>query len=424
MSKKEIELLEEEEFESSEKKETSKLIENVQAIFSSYNENLNSVKLYFSKFGNLASGEDESIKENSDAFFQKLLEDIEKNKKKVINPETQAEEEIIDSEHFSKVMRRFNKRPKMSPRNYEILSRSSFLMLNNYFEYLLTDLLSYYYNKYKNSLDEKEFKITLKELNEFETIEEATKNLILKEVESILVEKTFNELLIHFEKQLSISLENNLIRWDKIIEIRERRHLIVHNSSIVNKKYITRTGNPYGLELGETIHIQKDYFENSWNELKIAGQLLLFNCWGNWDKDNIDNAISHIMLQTFEDLKLKNNDSVRRICEYSNQIIAKNEDQEDYLFRIKVNHAIALKKTNNQKELNKVINTIKIGTATPIFKIAYKILNDDHSGLTDLFKKAIVLEELNKDFYLEWPIFDFIRKDDTRLHKELLQTFE
>jgi hypothetical protein len=321
-------------------------------------------------------------------------------------------------------VKRFSKRPKLTPRNYEILSRSSFLMLNNYFEYLLTDLLSYYYNKFKDSLSEKEFKVTLKELNEFENIEEATKSLILKEVESILVEKTFNELLEHFEKPLSISLENELIQWNKIIEIRERRHLIVHNSSIINKKYISRTGNPYKLEIGETLHIQEDYFENSWNELKIAGQLLLFNCWGKWDKDNTNNAIYQIMIQTFEDLKDKNHDLVRRTCEYSNQIEAKNEDQEDYLFRIKINHAIALKKLNNQKALDKVIKTIKIGTATPIFKIAYKIINNDFKDLPKLFKKAIVMEELNIDFYLEWPIFDFIRIEESELHKELLKTFK
>ncbi|AEE19619.1 hypothetical protein [Dokdonia sp. 4H-3-7-5] len=405
------------------KKEAVGTVENVQSIFFSYNENLNSVKLYFSKFGNLATGEDDNIKESFESFFEEVVEDLESNKKTVLNPETDTEEEVIDDEYIKKALSLFRKRPNISPRNYEILSRSSFLMLNNYFEYLLTDLLSYFYNKYQNSLDEKEFRLTLKELNEFETIEEATKNLILKEVESIIVEKTFNELLIHFEKQLSISLENDLINWNKIIEIRERRHLIVHNSSIVNKKYITRTGNPYDFKIGEPIHVQKDYFENSCNELKIAGQLLLFNCWGKWDKDNIDNAIYQIMLQTFEDLKFKNNDAVRRMCEYSNQIIAKNENQEDYLFRIKVNHAIALKKSKSNKDLAKVLKTMKVGTATPIFKIAFKILNDDHKDLSGLFKKAVVMEELNREFYLEWPIFDFVRINETELHKELLQTF-
>jgi hypothetical protein len=401
-----------------------KKIENVQSIFHSFNENLSSVKIYFSKFGNLASGEDENIKESSITFFNEFLVDMERNKEKVINPDTQKEEEVLDQEYFKNLMKRLSKRPKLTPRNYEILSRSSFLMLNNYFEYLLTDLLSYYYNKFKDSLGDKEFKVTLKELNEFENIEEATKSLILKEVESILVEKTFNELLEHFEKPLSISLENELIQWNKIIEIRERRHLIVHNSSIINKKYISRTGNPYKLEIGETLHIQEDYFENSWNELKISGQLLLFNCWGKWDKDNTNNAIYQIMIQTFEDLKDKNHDLVRRTCEYSNQIEAKNEDQEDYLFRIKINHAIALKKLNNQKALDKVIKTIKIGTATPIFKIAYKIINNDFKDLPKLFKKAIVMEELNIDFYLEWPIFDFIRIEESELHKELLKTFK
>jgi len=416
MSEKETEVEKNEEIE--------KNIENVQSIFNSFNENLSSVKIYFSKFGNLASGEDENIKESSDTFFKEVFADMKKNKERVVNPDTQEEEELIDKEYFKNLVKRVSKRPKLTPRNYEILSRSSFLMLNNYFEYLLTDLLSYYYNKFKDSLSEKEFKVTLKELNEFETIEEATKSLILKEVESILVEKTFNELLEHFEKPLSISLEKELIQWNKIIEIRERRHLIVHNSSIINKKYISRTGNPFKLEIGDTLHIQEDYFENSWNELKIAGQLLLFNCWGKWDKDNTNNAIYQIMIQTFEDLKDKNLDLVRRTCEYSNQIEAKNEDQEDYLFRIKINHAIALKKLNNQKALDKVIKTIKIGTATPIFKIAYKIITNDFKDLPKLFKKAIVIEELNIDFYLEWPIFDFIRIEESELHKELLKTFK
>jgi hypothetical protein len=175
-------------------------IENVQSIFKSYLENLNSVKLYFSKFGTLASGEDESIKESFNAFFDKAMKELNSNKKKVVNPETNEEEEIIDDEFFSEFLKSYNKIQKISPRNYEILSRSSFLMLNNYFEYLMTDLLSYYYNKFKDSLNEKEFKITLKELNEYESVEEATKNLILKEVESILVEKTFNGSIRTFQK--------------------------------------------------------------------------------------------------------------------------------------------------------------------------------------------------------------------------------
>ena len=407
------------------KEEKKEKVYNVESIYNTYFENLKSVKLYFNKFGNLASGEDESIKEKSKEFFDQALSEITEEMERVKNKDkdddsiTKEEAEIF----LKKFTRKFRKQPKISPRNYEILSRSSFLMLNNYFEYLIADLLSYYYNKFKNSLNEKEFKFTLKELNEYDTIEEATKDLIIKEVESIIIEKSFNELLEHFEDKLSISLEKDLINWNAIIEIRERRHLIVHNSSIVNKKYISRTKNPYNYQIGDIVHIDKDYFFKSWSHFKLAGQLLIFNCWGKWDKDNIDNAVSQIMIQTFEDLNSKNYDLVCKTCKYSEQIEPKNEDQEDYILRIKVNNAISLKKQNKDNEVKKVLKKIKVGTATPLFKIAHNILSEKHDDLEELFTQAIVVDKLTIESYLEWPIFDFVREKE-EINKVLIKTFE
>ena len=416
------EILENPQTEEPAEKEIQEKIFNVESIYHQYLENLTSVNLYFNKFGNLASGEDQSIKKQSKEYFSKIFEEVSE---KFNLPKNEDEEWNKDDaeEFFEELGRKARKWQKISPRNYEILSRSSFLMLNNYFEYLIADLLSYYYNKFKSSLNDKTFKITLKELSEYETIEEASKSLILKEVEGLIIEKSFDQLLEHFENQLGISLENNLIHWNHIIEIRERRHLIVHNSSIVNKKYIARTGNPYEYKVGDTIHINDEYFQKSWNELKLAGQLLTFNCWGKWDKENVDIAVYELMIQTFEDLKIEEFDLVIKTCKYCDQITPKSEDQEDYLLRIKVNHAIALKKKNRKKDLEKILKQIKIGTATPIFKIVHQILKDDYRELEENFKKAILLDELNIDFYLEWPIFDFVRTDED-LHKELLKTFE
>ncbi len=405
--------------------EEKEKVYNVESIYDKYFENINSVKLYFNKFGNLASGEDESIKEKSKEFFDQALaeitEEMERVKKKDQEQDTitRKEAEIF----FKKFARKLRKQPKISPRNYEILSRSSFLMLNNYFEYLIADLLSYYYNKFKDSLNEKEFKFTLKELNEYDTIEEATKDLIIKEVESLIINKSFNELLEHFEFKLSISLEKDLIKWDEIIEIRERRHLIIHNSSIVNRKYISRTKNPYDYQIGDIVHIDKDYFYKSWLHFKLAGQLLIFNCWGNWDKSNIDEAIFQILIQTFEDLNSKNYDLVCKTCKYSEQIEPRNEEQEDHILRIKVNNAISLKKQNKDTEVKKVLKKIKVGTATPIFKIAHNILSDKYDDLEELIAQAIVVDELSLESYLEWPIFDFVREID-EMDKVLIKAFE
>ncbi|QYS87738.1 hypothetical protein JJC03_08310 [Flavobacterium oreochromis] len=427
----------------------------IEDLYNTYFENINSVQSYFNKFGSLANDEDNTIKHDKAKKIKEIINDIlsdddtenldsendtdetftEKSENNIIKtseieltepenfskqeepneleiPEEKSEEfdEFIE-ELFQEVDYRIKREHKINPRNYELLSRSSFLMLNNYFEYLLADLLNYYYNKFRKSLNDKEFKITLKELTEFENIDEAIKSLIIKEVESILVEKSFNDLLEHFEKKLSIGLEKELIDWNKIIEIRERRHLIVHNSSIINKKYISRTGNPYKYKLGEEISVDSVYFLQALNEFKLAGQLLLFNCWGEWDKNNIDNAIYEIMVQTYEDLKNEKYNLVCKTYKFSERIEPRNDLQEDYLLRVKFNNAIALKKQNLSNELKMALKEIKIGTSTPIFKISYNILNDNFENIEELFQKAILLDEIIIDQYLEWPIFDFVRSN-------------
>lgn len=126
------------------------------------------------------------------------------------------------------------------------------------------------------------------------------------------------------------------------------------------------------------------------------------------------------MIQTFEDLNSKNYDLVCKTCKYSEQIEPKNEEQEDCILRIKVNNAISLKKQNKDSEVKKVLKNIKVGTATPIFKIAHNILSDKHDDLEELFSQAIIVDKLNIDSYLEWPIFDFVREKE-EINKKLIQ---
>jgi hypothetical protein len=409
------------------KKETPKVLQ-VEKIYKSFRRNLDGVNLYFKKFGTLAVGEDETIKDNSKQFFKEinaqLIADRKRREKikKDGNLDKITHDEISDA-LLDEITRKLSKQPKISPKNFEILSRGSFLMLNNYFEYLLADLLTFYYNKFQNSLNAKEFKVSLQELNEYETVEEITKHLILKEVESLIIEKTFDQLLEHFEKSLTISLNRELINWQKIIEIRERRHLVVHNSSIVNKKYLSRTNNPYNLKIGDTVDIDNDYFKESFRELKLAGELLIFNCWGKWDVETTDDAIWEILMTAFENLLENDYDSVLKICAYGNQITPKNPNQEDLILRLKFNRCIALKKQNNKSELDKHLKDIPVGTASPIFKIVYQILNDDHRDLVENFKKAIIVDNFIIDHYIEWPIFDFVRENE-ELNKKLLETFK
>lgn len=296
-------------------------------------------------------------------------------------------------------------------------------MLNNFFEYLISDLLTFYYFKYQNSLIEKEFKVTLREINENESIETFVKSMIHREIDSMLVDMTFNELLQHFEKKLGISLEEQLIDWPVIIEARERRHIIVHNSSKINKKYIQRTNNPYKLNSNDEVKISKEYFLKLLYEYQFAGIILIYNCWGKWENEDADSAIYEMMNQSFNYLSVNRNDLVKKICKYCEKIEARSEEQEDMLLRITFNKCIAFKREGNKKELQAALKKIKIGTSSPIFKIAYQIMSDNHSNLIANFKKSIALDEIDLSNYLEWPIFEFIRENE-EINNNIISVFE
>lgn len=399
---------------------------NIIKVLEGYKENLHAISFYFEKFGNIAENKDEDALLESRDSINKCFKEAGIDLDKIDNEEANEEqiEKKISKESILKMVKKITRLPKISDKNYEILSSSAFLMLNNYFEYLLSDLLTYYYSRYKDSLNSKELKVNLKEINEYESIKELEESLILKEVEAMLLELTFDSLLSHFEKKLKIDLSYLIINWDKIKESRERRHIIVHNGSIVNKKYLSRTSNPYKLKLGEKVTISKEYFQAMYTEFKIAGYLLSFDCWGNWESNTANKAIGQMLDESFECLRDNDIETAFRITQYTEQIKAKNEEQEDLLLRLKFNHCIALKKRNKKNDLNKVLKTIKVGTAAPLFKLAHSILAEkNEETILELVEKTYMMKDLYLSDYLEWPLFEFTRNRE-ELNQKILEVIK
>lgn len=401
---------------SPQKFETKKTEISVESILRTFKDNLHSVNFFFNKFGGIAENEDEGAMNTSYEYIKEAI-----SKVGIQLDDVNDEQNESNDDKLMKLSKILKKRPKLSIQNFNILSSSSFLMLNNYFEYLIADLLSYHYNKYKDTLSSKEFRVSLKEMAEYESIEDLEKHLILKEVESMLIELSFDGLLNHFKTKLNVSLNDDIINWDVISECRERRHLIVHNASIVNKKYISRTNNPHNKKIGDKLTIEKDYFERVFNEIKLAGLLLSYECWGQWDKDKTNAAIRDMLDESFENLTQENIDSCYKITSYIGKIEARNEEQEDFLMRAKFNRCISLKKQNKKTELNKILSTIKVGTATPLFKLAHAVLSEKNDNIIlNLVDLSYKLGEIDIDSYSEWPLFEFTR-DKKELHDKIIE---
>ena len=192
---------------------------SIKWIFNTFQENLESVRFYFEKFGEIAEHEDKGGLEIQNEHNQRLLDLIGLDLEKPIEEQEKKEVPVDKIFDFFKEVK---KGPTISLRNFEILSTSSFLILNNYFEYLISDLLTYYYTNFKDFLKSREFKISLKEMNEYETIQELEEYLILKEVETMLIEMSFDSLLKHFEQKLKVNLSDGIVEWNIINEYGKR----------------------------------------------------------------------------------------------------------------------------------------------------------------------------------------------------------
>lgn len=405
--------------EAVEKKAKPKQIKD---LFHSFLNNISSVEVFFMRLAPIAENEDKAIQKESAEYIENSMKEVfghdfendEKGEKKEFK---------FSEEKLNKFFYKIQLAPRIPAKNYGTLTKGAFIMLNNYFEFLFSDLLAYNFKKNTSTIDSKKISISLEDLKKYISIEEAYDDLIYKEVETLLLELNFEELKGYFSTKLNISLELDLINWDLINEIRERRNIIIHNNSIINNKYLFRSKNPFKYKLNEEVEIAHEYFLNALNEIKLAGVLLCLNCWGSWDKDNAAEAIREIVNISFYGLKESKYGFVDKICAYTDKNIkARSDEEEDIIYRIKFNHCIALKRLDKKEELTKKLSNIKTGALSPIFKIAHLTLKNKHKEAVELIGKAKVADELTIEKYQDWPIFNDIRNDEN-LHKKAIEAF-
>ncbi len=397
--------------------------EEMMMIYRSFQMNLDSLKSFVDTLSPVAFEKDSNQAEEvtiiiKNAFTQIGIEIPEDGKIDKESGVTMDKEQLF---FFAKQLRKI---PKISVGHSRILYQSSFVLLVGYFEYLFADLLKFYYKHYPGNISDKPIQVIINELKSYDTVEDAVDYVISKEVEMILFDLTFNELIDFFNKQLKINLESNLLNWSLINETRERRHIIVHNNAIINKKYLKKSKTDFlpdkdDLKIGEKISVHKDYFYLAFNEIYATGHLLIFNCWRQWIKSDTKKIYGEIMNTSFECLKQDLNNIARCISLYSTTIEAKSDEELDYLLRAKFNYLIALKQLEKNDELETQLSQMKVSTLSPIFKMAYYALKEEKEKLLETIPHCKLVDKMKIEWVHEWPLFKHIRKD-----KEFIQQIE
>jgi hypothetical protein len=389
----------------------------IEIVYQSFKNNIDSLKEFIDTISPLTEEEDSANSKRTLEIVKQALIDagIDIEKKIELKNDTEVKKKIkLSSEKASLLVKGLTKLKKVPAAKSDILYKSSFVLMVGYFEFLFADLLKFYHKSFPGNLSDKSIHVVINDLKEYDNVEDAIDYLISKEVEGMLFDMSFKELTEYFKTTLKINLEIDIIDWEFINETRERRHIIVHNNSIINKKYFAKSNiegvpDKDKLKLNEKVKVRKEYFVKALNEIYLAGHIMIFNCWKQWLKDDTKNIISEVLDTTFDCLNNNLFDVSKRLSFYATRMTPSSDSEEDLLLRVKFNYFLSLKELENTIELEKALATLKTSTLSPIFKLAYYVLKNEEEKIVEHAKNALVIGDIPKSAFHDWPLFKSVR---------------
>lgn len=301
---------------------------------------------------------------------------------------------------------------KIVPIQASILRRSALISLASQFEYLIAELLHSFYLLYPQALPSEERVLSLADLRAMGSVEDAENHLIEREIDSLLRDSIEKQLEYFSSKRIKVNLEYLENYKDPLIEIFQRRNIIVHNDGIVNKIYLSRVSKNVledGIENGKRLDVTEDYLNKAIEVIYISGIILTQVCWRKWQKETIEAAENVYINLLYESLQEQQYEFTNLLKDFSLKLEYTSDRKKRVMI---VNHAIALREQKQFEGMNQLINTLDWSSCALEFRVALYALRGDKDGLISLLPKAIAAKEIHRQYLEEWPLFEPYRTSE------------
>ncbi len=288
-----------------------------------------------------------------------------------------------------------------------------------YFETLFSNLLHKYYITYPEALPSTERLLSLSALRELGSIEDAEKYLVDKEVDSVLRHSTKDQIS-YLKQRLKLDLSFLETYLDDLVELSQRRNLLVHNGAIINRTYLSNVSpdliEKYSFEEGDVLDVDEQYIINAIDIVYLCGVVLIQQGWRKWAKEDVYLANNVLSDSNFDTLTEERYTLTERLSKYAYTL----DLLEDRTSRIAViNHAISLKQMDKNDEMEDELKKHDWTSSALDFQVALLALRNDTVGLIEIIPRAIAAEKINKKALVEWPLFKELR--NTSHFEEMLK---
>lgn len=362
------------------------------------------------------AGEREEMQEMKSKFDAQILEIYKRQIEVDIEAEKETEQNKQEIEAFrlkvklqsidqAEIIEDLEKSSKSSAHK-ELLYKNSLISLLSSVEWFFAQILHYYYDKFPDSAGISKKTMTLSDLKGFGSIEDAEKYLIDVKIEEIL-RGSFDSWVTLLKTDLSLKLSwvDNIL--DELIEIYQRRNLLVHNGGVVNSIYLNkvRLDLRKDVKQGETLNVTKEYLDNAICKLQKVFILIGSELWKKLDKG--DKKRGDVLIEIVYENLLK---SRWDICEGLSYFVMHDTELEPIDKVVsQLNYWLCLKRTNRLDEAKKDLDKADYSDKKEIFQLGLMALKGNEEDFFKILPYALDSAQLNIERLEEFPIFEEMR---------------
>jgi len=249
-------------------------------------------------------------------------------------------------------------------------------------------------------------KFTLKELQQFDSLDDARTAAVASQVDKVL-KGDLAEWEKWFESRLHLPLDSYCIDRSKLEEMFQRRHVIVHNDSRVSRLYLRRLSVRAGLpELDQILPVPRPYLEDALEALDVLGSLLAFNAWRKLFSGEEAEATEDITRRSYSLMRRGRWAAARKICQACVDAPPKAEHRE--IFR--ANHWLAEKRLGNLADVRDEIDIWDVSALHPRFAFVRHALLDDIDAAISLADRLLGQGVIDLGSVEDWPVLQELRE--------------
>jgi hypothetical protein len=275
-------------------------------------------------------------------------------------------------------------------------------------EVLIAGIARAYYIARPEALGD-EPKFSLKDLQEFDSLDDAREEAIASRVDS-LVHGDLGDWKQWFEKNPKVLLENLALDFPTLLEVFQRRHVIVHNGGRVSRLYLKRMpGATKDLpELGAELPVDAEYLKRAFAEIEVVGDLLAVGTWSKCWPEEEGYAARELHDRSYDLMTDGDWQAVEKLASLGQLM-----DADASLKMInQLNEWLAIKRLNRLSgDIEQEVRAWDTSALAPRFKFVHAVLTDDLDAAFEMAPILLEREELTRRDLMEWPVLAELRDD-------------